>query len=61
MAVIKDVYADELKKRKFERVSGALCFRAVMLKKLVLQYQKELNEVNEKINEACEEFVNESK
>ena len=61
MTVIKDVYADELKKRKFERVSGALCFRAVMLKKLVLQYQKELDEVNEKINEACEEFINESK
>lgn len=58
MSVIKDVYAAELRKQKFERVAGALCLRVALLRKLVEQYQKELDEVNKQIVLSCEEYVN---
>lgn len=59
--VLKDAYAKERKKRELKDKFGNLCYRSAVLRNLILQYLKELDDVNKQIDKLCDEVSDESK
>lgn len=52
----KDSYEEELKKRDFKTKLGNLMYEYAVTSKLVLEYQKQLSAVNEKIDAVIKEI-----
>lgn len=58
--VLKDAYAEECKKRDYKTKLGNLMYEYAIVAKSVLEYQKQLTSVDEKIKNLVEEISHEN-